>query len=173
MGGRQRGESSQNVGKINFVMAVALACYNESRGNTSRLNSEEELSMKEHSQEDVASTSTAEVIRRFNAAFNRHDVEAVMETMTADCVFENTYPPPDGERYEGQNAVRGFWETFFSSSPGALFQFEDTFVCGDRGVVRWVYHWINSDGQAGHIRGVDVFRVHNGKVAEKCSYVKG
>ena len=106
--------------------------------------------MQEHAQENGASTSTAEVIRRFNEAFNRHDVEAVMATMTADCVFENTSPPPDGERYEGQDAVRGFWEAFFGSSPQALFQFEDTIVCGDRAVVAWVYHWINGDGQAGH-----------------------
>ena len=29
------------------------------------------------------------------------------------------------------------------------------------------------DGMPGHIRGVDVFRVRGGKVAEKLSYVKG
>ena len=31
-----------------------------------------------------------DVIERFNDAFNRHDVEAVMELMTEDVVFENT-----------------------------------------------------------------------------------
>ncbi len=30
----------------------------------------------------------------------------------------------------------------------------------------------HSDGE-GHVRGVDVFRVRDGKVAEKLSYVKG
>jgi hypothetical protein len=35
-------------------------------------------------------------------------------------------------------------------------------------IVRWRYRW---DG--GHVRGVDVFRVRDGRVAEKCSYVKG
>ena len=29
------------------------------------------------------------------------------------------------------------------------------------------------DGTPGHVRGVDVFRVRDGKVAEKLSYVKG
>jgi hypothetical protein len=28
-------------------------------------------------------------------------------------------------------------------------------------------------GNAGHVRGVDAFRVRDGKVAEKLSYVKG
>ena len=61
--------------------------------------------------------STLATIQRFNAAFDRRDAEAVMAAMTEDCVFENTYPPPDGERCEGQAAVRAFWEKFFASPP--------------------------------------------------------
>ncbi|PKN87500.1 MAG: nuclear transport factor 2 family protein, partial [Chloroflexi bacterium HGW-Chloroflexi-8] len=34
------------------------------------------------------------LITKFNLAFNRHDIDAMMEMMTEDCVFENTYPPP-------------------------------------------------------------------------------
>ena len=123
--------------------------------------------------EDMLTKSTLETIQRINDAFNRHDVDAVMAAMTEDCVFENTYPPPDGEHYEGHAAVRAFWERFFSSSPHAVFEAEETFACGDRCVVRWLYRWIEADGKAGHIRGVDVFRVRAGKVAEKLSYVKG
>jgi ketosteroid isomerase-like protein len=108
------------------------------------------------------------VIERFNEAFNRHDVDAVMALMTDDVIFENTYPPPDGERFTGQAAVRGFWERFFAGAPNARFESEDQFAAGDRAVVRWRYSWGD-----GHIRGVDVFRVRDGKVAEKLSYVKG
>jgi ketosteroid isomerase-like protein len=67
--------------------------------------------------EDTLTLSTIEVINKFNEAFNRHDVPAVMALMTQDCIFENTYPPPDGERFEGQETVRRFWEEFFRSSP--------------------------------------------------------
>jgi ketosteroid isomerase-like protein len=123
--------------------------------------------------QDIQTTTTTSVIARFNDAFNRHDVSAIMDLMTQDCIFENTYPPPDGTRYEGQAAVRAFWEDFFRSSPHATFQSEDTVTCGDRCVVRWLYTWIDDKGQPGHIRGVDVFRVQDGKVAEKLSYVKG
>jgi ketosteroid isomerase-like protein len=83
--------------------------------------------------------STLEALKRFNDAFNRHDVDAVMTAMTEDCVFENTYPSPDGERYEEQAAVRAFCERFFASSPHATFETEDIFACGDRCVVRWLY----------------------------------
>lgn len=116
--------------------------------------------------------TAAQVVDRFNEAFNRHDVDAVMALMTEDCVFENTRPRPDGERYQGQAAVREFWEQFFARSPDARFDAEEVFAVGDRCVVRWVYTWVR-DGEQGHVRGVDLFRVRDGRVAEKLSYVKG
>ena len=117
---------------------------------------------------DAETAETLATIERFNEAFNRHDVDAVMALMTDDVIFENTSPPPDGELHEGQVAVRAFWEEFFAGSPRAHFEAEDTFAAGARCTVRWRYSW--GDGS---IRGVDVFRVQNGKVAEKLSYVKG
>jgi ketosteroid isomerase-like protein len=118
------------------------------------------------------SDDTLEAVRRFNDAFNRHDVDAVMTAMTDDCVFENTRPAPDGTRVEGHVAVRALWESFFRNSPRAHFDAEELFAVGDRCVVRWRYTWIK-DGLPGHVRGVDLFRVRGGKVAEKLSYVKG
>jgi ketosteroid isomerase-like protein len=115
---------------------------------------------------------TQAAIDTFNEAFGRHDVDAIMAAMTDDPVFEST-GPPDGHRAEGAAAVRAAWEDFFRSSPDAAFDAEETIIAGDRAVVRWVYHWTNGDGSKGHIRGVDVFRVRDGKVAEKLAYVKG
>jgi ketosteroid isomerase-like protein len=117
--------------------------------------------------------ATLEAIKRFDAAFGRHDVDAIMAAMTDDCVFESTYPPPDGRRFEGQAAVRGAWEELFRASPDAHFETEDLFVADDRCTARWIYHYSGADGSSQHIRGVDVFRVRDGKVAEKLAYVKG
>ncbi len=116
---------------------------------------------------------TVATVERFNAAFNRHDVDAIMAAMTDDCVFENTVPVPDGTRYVGQAAVRAAWDLFFTNSPLARFETEEIFAADDRCVVRWVYHWTDNDGSQGHVRGVDLFRVRNGKITEKLSYVKG
>jgi ketosteroid isomerase-like protein len=115
---------------------------------------------------------TQAVVDAFNEAFNRHDVEGIMALMTDDCVFENTRPAPDGTRVIGEAAVRSFWIQFFERSPHARFETEEIFEAGDRCVVRWIYHWVR-EGTAGHVRGVDLFRVRDGRVAEKLSYVKG
>lgn len=92
--------------------------------------------------------------------------------MTEDGVFDSTRPPPDGERIVGQAAVRAFWTAFFARSPQARFETEEAFATGDRVVVRWVYHWTR-DGVPGHVRGIVVFRVRDGRIAENLSYVKG
>ena len=117
---------------------------------------------------DTVSSATASVVRDFNDAFNSHDIEAVMALMTEDCVFENTFPAPDGKRYEGAAAVRDELGKFLASSPHARFEEEELIACEDRCVVRWRYNWGD-----GHVRGVDVMRVRDGKVSEKFSYVKG
>ncbi len=118
------------------------------------------------------SSDTQDVIDRFNEAFNSHDVDSIMALMTDDVIFDNT-TPPDGERYEGQEAVRGFWERFFTGNPNAWFDTEEAFISGDRCTARWVFTFDRSNPEAGHVKGVDVFKVRDGKVAEKLSYVKG
>jgi ketosteroid isomerase-like protein len=122
---------------------------------------------------DSTSDETLRVINDFNLAFNRHDVAAIMALMTEDCLFDGTDPAPDGTPYIGQAAVKQYWEDFFKASPSAVFEWEEVFGASDKAVVRWTYKWVDVEGKTGHVRGVDIFRVSGGKVAEKRSYVKG
>lgn len=122
---------------------------------------------------DPETLATLAVARRFLDTFAGHDVDGVMAAMGEDCVFENTWPPPDGERHVGQVAVRRFWERFFRETPSATFETEEMFAGGARCVVRWLYRWRSADGSTGHVRGVDLLRIRDGKVVEKLSYVKG
>lgn len=112
--------------------------------------------------------SAMRLVLEFNEAFNRHDVPGMMQLMSDDCVFENTYPSPDGTIYSGKEAVTRFWEDFFRDSPHAHIEIEEIFGMGDRCIMRWKYSWGD-----GHVRGVDVFKVENGAITEKLSYVKG
>lgn len=112
--------------------------------------------------------SAMRAVLEFNDAFNRHDVAGMMRLMSDDCIFENTYPAPDGTTYSGKEAVTRFWQDFFRESPHAHIEIEEIFGMGDRCIMRWKYSWGD-----GHVRGVDVFKVENGSITEKLSYVKG
>lgn len=130
------------------------------------------MTNKELTEESVGDYITRRTVENFNSAFNQHDVDAVMNLMTENCVFENTNPPPDGKRIEGSVIVREYWEKFFAANPDAYFEAEEMIVAGNRCIVRWVYHKTR-EGKRWHLRGVDIFTVENGKVAEKLAYVKG
>jgi len=111
------------------------------------------------------------VLMAFNDAFAAGDVDAIMALMTDDCVFESTGPAPDGQRHVGATTVRRVWEKLFAGTPQPRFEWEEVHAADDRGVVRWRFSW--GGGTPGHVRGVDVIIVRQGKVAEKLSYVKG
>lgn len=114
-----------------------------------------------------------EVVIAFNDALNARNLEGTMALLTPLSAFENTYPAPDGSRFVGLDAIRDFWENFFQSSSNARIEPEEIFATGNRCVMRWTYHWIDQDGKQGHIRGVDIYRIEGGLIAEKLSYVKG
>lgn len=112
--------------------------------------------------------ATEAVLRRFNDVFLSHDPAALAELVAADCVIENTVPAPDGSRHEGRAACIALW-TEIAVNPGAFFELEDMTVIGDRGIIRWRYHW----GEGESVRGVNLMRVQDGLIVEALGYVKG
>lgn len=117
--------------------------------------------------------SAVRVVLVFNEAFNRHDVDGMMSLMSEDCLFENTAPAPDGTAYHGKETVTNFWRAFFEGSPHAHIEIEEIFGFGDRCIMRWAYTWTDAAGLQGHVRGVDIFKIREGLICEKLSYVKG
>ena len=110
-----------------------------------------------------------DLMDRFTAALNAHDLDAVVALVTDDVVFESTSPPPDGVRHQGRDAVRRVWGQLLAQTPQARFDVEEQFSDGSaRAVVRWRYDWGD-----GHVRGVDIIRVRDGRLAESLAYVKG
>jgi predicted SnoaL-like aldol condensation-catalyzing enzyme len=100
-------------------------------------------------------------------------VAGMMQLMSDDCVFENTDPAPDGTVYKGKESVTQFWQEFFRESPQAHIEIEEIFGLGFRCIMRWRYEWVDAEGKQGHVRGVDIFKLKDGLICEKLSYVKG
>jgi ketosteroid isomerase-like protein len=115
----------------------------------------------------MADRTPAETVRLFDDAFNRHDLEALADLITDDCVFEDT-TPPDGRRLVGREAVLEAWGEVMAGASEVRFAIEESVTAGDRVFVLWRYSW-----GGGHVRGVDVMRVRGDRVAESFAYVKG
>ena len=112
-------------------------------------------------------SQSVSVVTAFGAAWAAHDLDKALSMTTDDCLFGSTGPAPDGLQHKGRDAIRQAWQPIFADTD-SRFEVEESIAFGDRVVERWVYSW-----NGGHIRGVDVFKVRDGKVSEKLAYVKG
>jgi ketosteroid isomerase-like protein len=112
---------------------------------------------------------TADVVRRFIAAFQQKDPRAIRDLVAADCVMEAMQPAPSGLRVEGYEDNVAFWEAMIADSSGT-FEVEDVVICGDRAIQRWRYRF--SQDEEGWVRGVTLIVVRDRKIAEALAYAK-
>ena len=121
----------------------------------------------------TANEVTLEFLEAFGAAWNRHDIDAIMASMADDCVFDITAGPEVvGKRYEGRERVRQAVARVFSIWPDAHFGSAVHFVCGNRGVSEWIFTGTRADGTRTEVKGCDVFTFRSGKIVHKDSYFK-
>jgi uncharacterized protein (TIGR02246 family) len=113
------------------------------------------------------------LLTAFADAWNRHDVDGLMSMMTADGVFQASGGNDvDGERHEGQQAVRAAYAAVFAQYPDARWGNARHFVKGDRGVSEWTFTGTLKDGKRVEVTGCDLFTFRNGKIAIKNSFRK-
>jgi uncharacterized protein (TIGR02246 family) len=114
-----------------------------------------------------------ELLDRFAAAWNRHDLDALMSMMTDDCVFAaSAGPDVEGERSEGRQAVRAAFAAVFETFPDAHWANARHFVAGDRGVSEWTFTGTRRDGTRVEVTGCDLLTFRDGRIAVKNAYRK-
>jgi ketosteroid isomerase-like protein len=114
-----------------------------------------------------------ERLREFLAAFNRHDLDAIMSFFTDDCVFEMPRgPAPAGTRAAGKDAVRALLATRFSGIPDVHYGDDRHFVAGDRGASEWLLTGTTRAGDRIAVRGCDLFEFRGDRIVRKDSYWK-
>jgi ketosteroid isomerase-like protein len=114
-----------------------------------------------------------QVIRDVCAAFDRHDLDAIMEHFVDDCVFEwPRGPEPFGNRVEGREAVRQAFAERFAGIPDVRYTDDTHFVAGDRGVSEWLLTGTRTDGERVEVRGCDIWTFRGDKIAVKNSFWK-
>ena len=106
-------------------------------------------------------------------AFNRHDLDAIMDFFADDAVFESPRgADPWGTRFDGTAAVRQALASRFSGIPDVHYGDDAHFVSGDRGASEWTLTGTTTDGQRLEVRGCDLWTFRDGKVVKKDSYWK-
>jgi ketosteroid isomerase-like protein len=116
---------------------------------------------------------TVELLRDVAAAFDRHDLEAILRHFGDDAVFESPRgPDPWGQRFVGIEAVRDAFAARFSGIPDIRYTDDDHFVDGDRGASEWTLSGTMIDGTRIEVRGCDLWTLSDGRIVKKDSYWK-
>jgi ketosteroid isomerase-like protein len=112
-------------------------------------------------------------LEAFAAAWNRHDIEALMGFMADDCVFHAVAGPERfGRSFVGRAAVREGFQLAWLTFPDAAWLDGEHFVAGDRGVSESTFRGTKTDGTRIEARMVDVFTFRGDKIAVKNAYRK-
>jgi len=120
--------------------------------------------------EPSVSVSTLEHIL---AAFNAHDLDAIMEFFADDCeLFMPRGKEPWGLRHVGKAAVREGLATRFAGLPDVHYGEDRHWVAGNLGVSTWLLTGTTKSGDRLRVRGVDLLEFQEGKIIRKDSYWK-
>lgn len=117
--------------------------------------------------------SGVRTIIAFTEALNRHEIWALLELYSQDCILEAPARMPSGITYRGKTELLHYWQEFFTRMPEARLKTEEIFGFGIRCVLRWRCDWKDEAGSFVLLRGLDLFRVQNGLITEQLSYTKG
>lgn len=118
--------------------------------------------------------ATPDLLPELLAAFNAHDLDRIMGFFTDDCTFDSPRGDrPWGTRFTGRDAVREGLAQRFTGIPDVHYGDDEHWVCGDRGVSRWLLTGTTTSGERLEVRGCDLFELtDDGRIARKDSYWK-
>lgn len=118
-------------------------------------------------------TITVDTLKQILEAFNRHDLDAIMEFFADDCSFDSPKgPDPWGKRSIGKEQVREALGGRFTGIPDVHYGDDRHWVAGNMGVSEWTLTGTTTSGISLKVRGCDLWEFRNGKVIRKDSYWK-
>ena len=116
---------------------------------------------------------TVDTLKAIADAFNRHDLDAIMEFFAEDSSLDMPRgPDPWGQRFIGKEQVRQALATRFTGLPDVHYGDDRHWVCGNMGVSEWTLTGTTTFGVRLKVRGCDHWEFRDGKVIRKDSYWK-
>ncbi len=118
---------------------------------------------------------TIQTLKQILEAFNRHDLDAIMEFFSEDCSFDFPRgPEPWGQRFIGKTQVREALAGRFKGIPDVHYGEEHHWISedGNKGVSEWTLTGTTISGVEVIVRGCDLWDFYNGKLTRKNSFWK-
>ena len=115
------------------------------------------------------------LLERYPALWTAHDIEAVLENFTDDCIYEDLTL---GVTNRGKEELRGFANEVYGTMPDFHLSYSDYFATETRGVALWNIKgtWngelegIDVTGKKVDFSGVTLFKFIDGKISRNSDY---
>ena len=120
-------------------------------------------------------TVTIETLKQVLDAFNRHDLDAIMEYFSDDCSLDFPKgPEPWGKRFVGKAQVKEGLAGRFKGIPDVHYGEDRHWISADgtQGVSEWTLTGTTTSGVKLKVRGCDLWEFRNGKITRKNSFWK-
>ncbi len=151
---------------ISIALIAGIVCLTGCEQTTSGKN----LQTQPNSEQMMV---TEEMLQQALDAFNRHDLDAIMEYFSDDCSLDMPRgPEPWGQRYTGKDQVRKALASRFEGIPDVHYGDDRHWVSGNRGVSEWTLTGTTKTGASLRVRGCDLWEFKNGKIIRKDSFWK-
>jgi hypothetical protein len=116
----------------------------------------------------------ASLLEKWYKAWNRHDLEQVIELFHNDVVFVHW----DGKTIVGKNNLERAWRSWFQNHDNFSFTEIETFIDENqqKALFRWILEWTppKTVNVEDHLRekreGVDVLHFHENEIIKKLTY---
>ena len=118
---------------------------------------------------------TTDKMKQVLDAFNRHDLDAIMENFSEDCSFDFPKGPfPFGQRFTGKAEVRKGLESRFKGIPDVHYDRDRHWISADglNGVSEWRLRGTTTDGKKLDVQGCDLWEFRGDQIIRKDSYWK-
>ncbi len=120
-----------------------------------------------------AESVSVNTVQAILAAFNAHDLDAIMAFFADECILDMPRgPDPWGQRYVGKAAVREGLATRFTGLPDVHYSDDRHWISGNMVVSEWLLTGTRPDGVRVTVRGCDHYEFRDGKVVRKDAYWK-
>lgn len=120
----------------------------------------------------MTATTTA-MLQAFSDAWNRHDLDAIMEMSTDDCEFWSAAGPDvEGGRHVGREAVAAAYRAIFDLYPDGQWTRGRATLMDGRALSEWTFVGTTTSGQRVEVLGVDVLELTGDRVRIKNSFRK-
>ena len=152
------------IGFLSGLFVISFGCHNKS--------GDKPLQTQTNSQ---PMTVTVDTLKQMLNAFNRHDLDAIMEYFSDDCTLDFPRgPEPYGQRFVGKTQVREGLAGRFRGIPDVHYGEDQHLISADgtRGVSEWTLTGTTTAGVKLKVRGCDHWEFRGAKITRKDSYWK-